>query len=164
MKGPRVIHSLLSINRSGQNFYWFYKIQRKYMKERVNNVGMVILLAIFLWVSKWMKQWNKWISLGSRECYRNKQWANGCHNLQLNLEIPKTFLRTKYLKVWKANFKIQTTRNLSWVDFWSRARQQKQTNGSGVINVHFKPTSGHAKHNLSAIYKCKLRESLAIWA
>ena len=110
MKGPRVIHSLLSINRSGQNFYWFYKIQFKYMKERVNNVGMVILLAIFLWVSKWMKQWNKWISLGSRECYRNKQWANGCHNLQLNLEIPKTFLRTKYLKVWKANFKIQTTR------------------------------------------------------
>ena len=148
MKCPRVIHSLLSINRSGQNFYWFYKIQRKYIKERVNNVGMVILLAIFLWVSKWMKWWNKWHSLGSRECYRNKQWANSCHDLWLNLEIPKTFLRTKCHKVQKANFKIQTTRRfiLGRLYFWSRVRQQKQTNGSGVINVHFKPTSAHAKH------------------
>ena len=68
------------------------------------------------------------------------------------------------LKFGKQTSKYKQQGNLSWVDFWSHARQQKQTNGSGVINVHFKPTSGHAKHNLSAIYKCKLRESLAIWA
>ena len=45
----------------------FYEIQCKYIKEHVDNVGLVILLAIFLPVSKQTKWWNKWLPLGSRE-------------------------------------------------------------------------------------------------
>ena len=119
----------------------FYEIQCKYIKENFDNVGLVILLAIFLPVSKRTKWWNKWLSLGSRECYQNKEWANSCRNLWLNLEIPKTFLRSKCHEAGKQTPKCKQQGNLSWVDFWSIiARQWKQTNWSGVINVHFKPT------------------------
>ena len=86
----------------------FYEIQCKYIKEHVDNVGLVILLAIFLPVSKRTKWWNKWLSLGSKECYQNKEWANSCRNLWLNLEIPKTFLRSKCHEGRKANSKMQT--------------------------------------------------------
>ena len=110
------------------------------------------------------------------------------------------------IKAEKQTSKCKQQGKLFWVDFWSIARQWKQTNGSGVINVHFKPTgcflvlrklllvsfcvvvwvlfsvfsifcitslvsatprnyqpTQGTKH-ISTIYKCKLRESLAVWA
>ena len=161
MKCPRVIHSLLSINRSGQNFYWFYKIQLKYIKERVNNVGMVILfIAIFLWVSKWMKRWNKWLSLGSRECYGNKQWPNSCHDLWLNLEIPKTFLRTKLMSL-SPESKLQNTNNKEI--YFDHALGNKNR-PMDLVSSMFISNRLQRMQNLSTIYKCKLRESLAVWA
>jgi len=124
----------------------FYEIQCKYIKEHVDNVGLVILLAIFLRVSKRTKCWNKWLSLRSSKCYQNKEWANSCRNLGLNLEIPKTFLRSKCHKGWKANFKMQTARKFILGRLLINCKAMKRDQWIWCHQCSFQTDSGHTKH------------------
>ena len=128
----------------------FYEIQCKYIKEHVDNVGLVILLAIFLPVSKRTKWWNNGFPLGRKNVIKIKSERIVAVISDWTWKYQKRSSDPNVMKAGKQTPKCKQQGNLFWVDFWSIiARQWKQTNWSGVINVHFKPTQG--TQNISTI-------------
>ena len=123
----------------------FYEIQCKYVKEHVNNIGLVIPLAIFLRVSKRTKWWNK-INNGFPSGWENVIKIKSEQIVAVISDwiwkYQKLSSDTNAIKAGKQTSKCKQQGNLFCVDLCSITRQWKLINGSGVINVHFKPTQG----------------------